>query len=149
VLLAKMVYSEDDLLMYDVEEENEAQPDRPEDVKPRFHKARVVGGGGGGGGGADQGDEGGGAEEEEGEEEWDEDEDDEDDDDDDDEGHEWNLRKCSASSLDVLARNFGSTPEFMQTLLPLLQQKLSSPNWVERYHSALISHACLYMADCL
>ena len=144
-----MVYSDDDLLMYDVEEENEEQPDRPEDVKPRFHKARVVGGGGGGGGsGADQGDEGGGAEEEEGEEEWDEDED-EDDDDDDDEGHEWNLRKCSASSLDVLARTFGSTPEFMQTLLPLLQQKLSSPNWVERYHSAWISHACLYMADCL
>ena len=40
--------------------------------------------------------------------------------DDDDEVAEWNLRKCSASGLDILAGTFGQA--VLPTLLPLLQE---------------------------
>ena len=42
LLLQKMVYSEDDIVIFEAEEQeqNESVPDRPEDIKPIFHKAK-------------------------------------------------------------------------------------------------------------
>ncbi|GAC74411.1 nuclear transport receptor Karyopherin-beta2/Transportin [Moesziomyces antarcticus T-34] len=62
-------------------------------------------------------------------EEDDFDEDDEDDEDDD--GiSDWNLRKCSAAALDVMAVNFGD--ELLEILLPYLKERLFSDDWLQR-----------------
>ena len=61
--------------------------------------------------------------------------DDEDDDDDDDDGSgvnadqatEWNLRKCSAAALDVLSNVFREA--ILPTLLPILREMLFHGNW--------------------
>ncbi|OBZ69869.1 Transportin-1, partial [Grifola frondosa] len=69
-------------------------------------------------------------------EEFDEDEDDEGFDDlDDDEfaeemSTEWNLRKCAAAALDVLAVRFG--PDLLNVLLEPLKTKLWSEEWLQR-----------------
>ena len=102
-----MVYTEEELSVLCPTEDNESVPDRPEDIKPRFARSSKSGGqsSSGGGGG-----------------------DDDDDDDDDDDGGgfsdntEWNLRKCAAFSLDMLAGVFRD--RLLPPLLPLLTQKL-------------------------
>mmetsp|Transcript_74295 Transcript_74295/g.124000 ORF Transcript_74295/g.124000 Transcript_74295/m.124000 type:complete len:895 (+) Transcript_74295:39-2723(+) len=132
VLLKGMVYSEVDLLVLGAEDEDdEQQPDRPEDIRPRFHRSRFHGGSteGGGAGGDD-----------------DEDEDEEEDDGDDDaEVAEWNLRKCSASGLDILAGTFREA--ILPTLLPLLQERLASSEWEIRESGILalgaIAEGCI------
>jgi transportin-1 len=102
-LLKSMVYSDLDLAIMGAaeEEENENIPDREEDIRPRFHSARVAGDGG-----------------ESDEEEVD------DDDWDDEDATAWNLRKCSASSLDKLAVVYRDG--ILASLLPLLSQALSA-----------------------
>jgi transportin-1 len=158
VLLNGMVYSEEDILIYDNDDDDDEHvADRPEDVKPRFHKSRVMGGGGGdgaggaGGGGAAEGGAGavaggGGGEEEEEEEDDDEDDDEDEDWDDDDDVSEWNLRKCSASGLDVLAGTFHDA--VLPTLLPMLQERLASPQWEVRESGILalgaIAEGCMH-----
>ncbi|DAZ98316.1 TPA: hypothetical protein N0F65_008902 [Lagenidium giganteum] len=109
LLFERMVYSEEDLIEFEAEEknQNESVPDRPEDIKPIFHRK-----------GGDHRREDG-----EGQEDDDEDDEDLDDDDDDDSNLEWNLRRCSAASLDNLANGYGN--EILPTLLPLLQHRLS------------------------
>ena len=133
--------------MLEEEDNNEEQPDRPEDVKPRFHKARVVSG---------KTREGEGREPHDGEDgavastakrsiSEDDDEEESDDDDDDDEVSDWNLRKCSASGLDVLAGTFREA--VLPALLPLLQERLASPCWEVRESGILalgaIAEGCL------
>ncbi|CCA70510.1 related to importin beta-2 subunit (transportin) [Serendipita indica DSM 11827] len=126
VLLDSMVYSEEEILMNpDAEEDDNANvPDKGEDMKPRHYSGRTHGlereeksdaaNGQPAGSGAD-----------------DEDDDyDEDYDDDEDMSTEWNLRKCAAAALDVLAVRFGNT--LLQPLLPHLKEKLWSPDWVQR-----------------
>ena len=145
VLLKGMVYSEEDIIFFDTDENNEAQPDRAEDVKPRFHKARVVAGSGSGSGsGEDAGAAGAAGAAEDGDDDDDDDYDDDDDDDDDDVS-EWNLRKCSASGLDVLAGTFRE--QVLPTLLPMLQERLASPQWEVRESGILalgaIAEGCL------
>ena len=51
VLLNGMVYSEVDIMILQGDDDDEGVEDRPEEMKPRFHRSRVVGGDGGGGGG--------------------------------------------------------------------------------------------------
>jgi hypothetical protein len=83
-----MIYTELDLLILGGDEEDEAVADRPEDIRPRFHTTKergVLGGISDPNGGNDE---------------------DDDDDDDDEELSDWNLRKCSAASLDTLANVF-------------------------------------------
>jgi len=77
-------------------------------------------------------------------------EDDDDDDDDDDdyefEGHaDWNLRKCAASSLDLLSNIFGN--DLLQSLLPEIQSRMQpNKDWWERECAILaigaISEGC-------
>ncbi|CAJ0587206.1 unnamed protein product, partial [Mesorhabditis spiculigera] len=106
VLIKCMRYSENDIHIlkgYD-DTEDAMVPDRAEDIKPRFHRART------------QGQEGTADGEEE---------------DDDDEGNtEWNIRKCAAASLDVLSSIFGD--EMLPILMPILQQALQHPEWQVR-----------------
>lgn len=116
VLVKGMRYSEIDIILLkgDVEEDDMI-PDREEDIRPRFHKSRTHTSNkasGEDGHGLENGD----------------------DDDDDDNGlddesslSDWNLRKCSAAALDVLANVFKE--ECLPILLPILKETLFHPQW--------------------
>ena len=107
VLVRGMKYSEIDIILLrgDVDENDENVPDREEDVKPRFHRSRTH----------HQGNN--------------ENMDDDDDDglDDDSSLSDWNLRKCSAAALDVLANVF--LTELLPVLLPILKETLFHTEW--------------------
>ncbi|XP_044047247.1 transportin-2 isoform X1 [Siniperca chuatsi] len=119
ILVNGMKYSEIDIILLkgDVEED-EAIPDSEQDIKPRFHKSRTVT-----------------LQHEGGEGEEGEDIDD-DEDDDDDTLSDWNLRKCSAAALDVLANVFRE--ELLPHLLPLLKGLLFHPDWVIKESGILV-----------
>ncbi|KAI1726802.1 HEAT-like repeat domain-containing protein [Ditylenchus destructor] len=114
VLIKCMKYSENDicLLKGDVEDDSNI-PDRAEDIKPRFHRARTQGLSS-----ADHGPSESAASSKG---------DDDDEDDDDDSSTEWNLRKCAAASLDVLSGIFGDP--FLDHLLPILKDTLFHQRW--------------------
>uniref|UniRef100_A0A915E4P1 Transportin-1 n=1 Tax=Ditylenchus dipsaci TaxID=166011 RepID=A0A915E4P1_9BILA len=116
VLLKCMKYSEADICMLkgDVEDDSNV-PDRAEDIKPRFHRARTQGMNA-----PDHSTAGDGAETSTQNEEDEADEDD-------DSCTEWNLRKCAAASLDVLSGIFGDT--FLDHLLPILKDTLFHQRW--------------------
>ena len=125
VLLDSMVYSPEDLMwLEDDVEDDHAVPDQKEDIKPRHYggrahgleKENIPGEANGQAGGSGEGD--------------DEEEEEEDYDDDEDMSTEWNLRKCAAAALDVLAVRFGNG--LLQPLLPHLKEKLWSPDWKQR-----------------
>ena len=129
ILLERMVYSQDEIEDFDARlEDDQAVPDRPEEIAPIFHHSKKDGGGGGGGGA------GGGGED-----------DDDDDDDDDAEVSAWTLRKCAANGLDNIAAEFGD--EILPLLLQRLQDKLQSTgHWAIRESAILalgaISDGC-------
>ncbi|XP_069126883.1 transportin-1-like isoform X1 [Argopecten irradians] len=114
VLVKGMKYSEIDIILLkgDVEED-EMVPDKESDIKPRFHKSRThsqkhqdgeeVGNGTNDGELSDDGF------------------------DDDDSLSDWNLRKCSAAALDVLANVFRE--EILPILLPILKETLFHNDW--------------------
>jgi transportin-1 len=122
-----MIYSQSDLdWLGATDEADENVPDRVEDIKPRNfgksshgheHQSTDSPSNGAAANGA-----------------TDDDEDDESDyydsDDEDDPSSEWNLRKCSAAALDVMALNFGD--DLLQILLPTLRDKLFSVDWLEK-----------------
>jgi len=107
VLVRGMKYSEIDIILLrgDVEED-ENVPDREEDMKPRFHRSRSHHANNTGDG---------------------EDDDDDDGLDDDSSLSDWNLRKCSAAALDVLANVF--LTELLPVLLPILKETLFHAEW--------------------
>ncbi|KAI1290217.1 Transportin-1 [Halotydeus destructor] len=118
ILMRRMRYSEIDVILLkgDVEED-EMIPDKEEDIKPRFHRSKThtqkhVNTEGGGSG--DAGD--------------DSDEDYDDDDDHDGALGDWNLRKCSAAALDVLANVFHD--DLLTDVLPILKETLFHTDWI-------------------
>ncbi|CAK4070930.1 unnamed protein product [Aphanomyces euteiches] len=127
LLLSRMVYSQETIAQFELEEEeqNESVPDRPEDIKPIFHKSKHSHEGG----------------------------DDDDDDDDDDDGYtadddveQWSLRKSAAAGLDTLSHAFGV--DILPILLPLLQERLSNTgHWCVRESGILalgaIAEGCM------
>ncbi|OZJ02963.1 hypothetical protein BZG36_04519 [Bifiguratus adelaidae] len=126
VLLKGMVYSDIDIMTLGGDEDDAAVPDSDQDIKPRHHRAKTV---------SHERTEADGAQgqaqpkaadddEDEGEDDYD------DDDDDDDLYSEWNLRKCSAAALDVLATVF--TDRLLEILLPHLKDQLWSQDWKTR-----------------
>ena len=137
VLVKGMKYSEIDIIILkgDVEED-ELIPDRDEDIKPRFHKSRthtLKTDGAQGSADGDIGDIG-------------------DSDDDDDDGlvddsnlSDWNLRKCSAAALDILANVFKD--EILPVLLPILKETLAHEQWVVKESGILalgaIAEGCM------
>eukprot|EP00727_Mastigamoeba_balamuthi_P011572 m51a1_g7037 putative transportin-1-like isoform x1 (1172) ;mRNA; f:95930-102268 len=108
MLLERMVYDEADIAVYEQEEKDTLaglrQHTADKDIRPQL---------GGSSGGAKRGDM--------------DDEDEAGDDDDDDaynEPSEWNIRKCSAAGLDVIAGVFGD--DLLPHLLPHVQAKLNA-----------------------
>uniref|UniRef100_A0A1I7VX50 Transportin-1 n=1 Tax=Loa loa TaxID=7209 RepID=A0A1I7VX50_LOALO len=112
VLVRCMRYSDVDVavLKGDIDEEDGAIPDRQQDIKPRFHRAKTQ------------------MQTQKKSDTAVEESMDDDDDGDDDSSTEWNLRKCSAASLDVLSSIFND--DFLPTLLPILKETLFHNNWL-------------------
>ncbi|XP_016430476.1 transportin-1 [Sinocyclocheilus rhinocerous] len=119
VLVNGMKYSEIDIILLkgDVEED-EAIPDNEQDIRPRFHRSRTV------------------AQQHEGGDSIEEEDDDEDDLDDDETISDWNLRKCSAAALDVLANVFRD--DLLLHILPLLKELLFHPEWLIKESGILV-----------
>lgn len=153
VLLDGMRYSESDLEWLGADDAaDESVPDRAEDIKPRFHgrkeHSQLQQQAGASNGQAESSAAGaGGAKSPEDGEDDDEyyDSDADDDDDDDDFAGEWNIRKCSAAALDVMAVSFGD--DMLQVLLPMLRDKLFSEDWLQRESGILalgaIAEGCM------
>ncbi|KAJ7503141.1 armadillo-type protein [Mycena galericulata] len=131
VLLDCMVYGEDDLLWLEGDAEDAAVPDKDTDIKPRHY-------GSGKTHGLERDDSGAAPKATRigayGEETIDSDEEDEYDLDDEDFADEmsteWNLRKCAAAALDVLAVRFSG--DLLNVLLGPLKEKLWSNDWLQR-----------------
>ncbi|KAG0742794.1 hypothetical protein G6F57_010403 [Rhizopus arrhizus] len=119
-LLKGMVYSEMDLLTLGGDEDDAHIADSEQDIKPRFHKASVV----------EHNDQEEKKADDEGDDEDDEDDDEFDEFEDDEFYGEWNLRKCSAATLDVLCTSFKA--EVVHILIPLLKSELESADWLHR-----------------
>uniref|UniRef100_A0A8C1LZQ3 Transportin 1 n=1 Tax=Cyprinus carpio TaxID=7962 RepID=A0A8C1LZQ3_CYPCA len=119
VLVNGMKYSEIDIILLkgDVEED-EAIPDNEQDIRSRFHRSRTV------------------AQQHEGGDSIEEEEDDEDDLDDDETISDWNLRKCSAAALDVLANVFRD--DLLLHILPLLKELLFHQEWLIKESGILV-----------
>ena len=127
-----MKYSEIDIILLkgDVEEDATV-PDRTEDIKPRFHKSRHTI-----------------RPEPMGESSQGDDFQDDDSDDlleDDSSLSDWNLRKCSAAALDVLANVFRD--EMLHVILPILKETLFHQEWEIRESGILalgaIAEGCM------
>ncbi|KAJ8670378.1 hypothetical protein QAD02_001637 [Eretmocerus hayati] len=118
VLVKGMRYSQLDIILLkgDVEQEDDMIPDREEDIRPRFHRSRTH---------HSQaatnrhGDENGSHD--------DQDLDSDDGGDDDSSLSDWNLRKCSAAALDMLAGVFKE--DLLPVLLPILKETLFHQDW--------------------
>ncbi|TMS32640.1 hypothetical protein L596_000457 [Steinernema carpocapsae] len=112
ILVKCMRYSPHDIVLLKGDEDDFMVPDKDQDIKPRFHRAKTH------------------VQKHnmDGENSIPSGEDDDDgDDDDEDSMTEWNLRKCSAASLDVMSGIFGD--EFLVTLLPILREILFHERW--------------------
>lgn len=139
VLLESMVYSEDDVLRLEAEAEDAEEEDREQDIRPQF----ATGKGAKSAGGVSN-------------ITYDDDDDlsegeleDEDDEDEDDPEVQWNLRKCSAAALDVLASVFHQ-PVFESTL-PYLKENLNNAAWANRESAVLaigaIADGCMEVVE--
>lgn len=126
ILVRGMRYSELDIVLLKGNEEvDDMIPDREDEIRPRFHKSRTVK--------ADTQSE-------------DAEEDDLDDLLDDDTSlSEWNLRKCSAAALDVLANVFRE--DCLPIVLPILKDTLFHQEWVIKESGVLalgaIAEGCM------
>ncbi|XP_077285627.1 transportin 1 isoform X2 [Arctopsyche grandis] len=114
VLVHGMRYSDIDIILLkgDVEDEDGNVPDRDQDIRPRFHRSRThtVRHTGADAEGGDSDSESEGTAEDDGA------------------LSDWNLRKCSAAALDVLASVFGS--DLLPVLFPILNDTLFHTDWV-------------------
>src|ERR1700722_6252408 len=132
VLLDCMQYGEDDLMWLEGDaEEDGAIPDSSTDIKPRHYGAKSHGFERDAD--ADDGQQKpkvGAYGEEIAEDDGDDDDYDLDDEFADELSTEWNLRKCAAAALDVLAVRFGA--DLLAVLLGPLKDKLWSSQWLER-----------------
>ncbi|ETN63269.1 importin beta-2 [Anopheles darlingi] len=151
VLVRGMKYCDIDIIILkgDVEED-EMIPDREEDIKPRFHKSRThtqkfSGSVAGGAIGVGGGDGSGAARSMDANDEDDEIDDPYDEMDDDTNLSDWNLRKCSAAALDLLANVFKD--DFLPILLPILKETLFHQEWVVKESGILalgaIAEGCM------
>lgn len=128
VLLHSMHYSDMDLMYLDTDDEDDANvPDRPEDIKPHIlgskaHTNERVEESANGTTTKGRGDLQGA--------EDDEDDYDDEFDEEDEIYTEWNLRKCAAAALDVMACTYAQ--DMMVVLLPYLKEKLMSEDWLDR-----------------
>jgi len=132
VLLDCMVYGEDDLLWLEGDAEDATVPDKDTDIKPRHYggKAHVFERDPTETSGQLQKPRVGAYGEVTIESDEEEDYDDYDDDFAEEMSTEWNLRKCAAAALDVLAVRFSG--DLLNVLLAHLKEKLWSHDWLQR-----------------
>lgn len=132
VLLDCMIYGEDDLLWLEGDADDAAIPDKETDIKPRHYGGKTHGFERESNGDSTGKPRIGAYGEELNDDEEDEDEGFDEDDDDfaDEMTTEWNLRKCAAAALDVLAVRFGG--DLLNHLLEPLKLKLWSSDWLQR-----------------
>ncbi|PRD25772.1 UNVERIFIED_CONTAM: Tnpo1 [Trichonephila clavipes] len=108
-LVRGMKYSELDIILLKVDvEQDEMIPDREEDIRPRFHKSKTHS-------------------QKHMDDNTENDTESDDGLDDDSSLSDWNLRKCSAAALDVLASVFHE--ELLPVLLPILRETLFHQDW--------------------
>lgn len=123
ILMRRMRYSEIDILLLKGDlEEDEMIPDKEEDIKPRFHKSRTHTQRHSQRSMEDGGDNDG-------------EEDESDDDEENGQLSDWNLRKCSAAALDVLANVFHD--ELLPEVLPILKETLFHADWIVKESAIL------------
>lgn len=128
-LLSKMIYSDELLVLMEILDERDAASvaDRAEDVRPNMAKlkehtvSKKTSNGS---------------------------ESDGDSDDDEDELEQWNLRRCAAATLDALSLAYPG--DVIAVALPILQEKIVSPEWPTREAAILafgaISTSCIELA---
>lgn len=150
VLLAGMVYGEEDAIRLGGDENNADVEDRPEDIKPQFAQTKA-----GRGVVSIKDDESNpGTPQRNGtpqpkpdlsDGEVEDDDDDEDEWDDEEPEDAWSLRKCSAAALDVFAVQYRST--VFNIILPYLKENLSHSLWPKREAAVLalgaIAEGCM------
>ncbi|CAL1275016.1 unnamed protein product [Larinioides sclopetarius] len=108
-LVRGMKYSELDIILLKVDvEQDDMIPDREEDIRPRFHKSKTHS-------------------QKHMDDNTENDTESDDGLDDDSSLSDWNLRKCSAAALDVLASVFHE--ELLPVLLPILRETLFHQDW--------------------
>jgi len=132
VLLDCMVYGEDDLLWLEGDAEDATVPDKETDIKPRHYggKAHVFQRDAAETGDQPQKPRVGAYGEVTIESDEEEEYDDYDDDFAEEMSTEWNLRKCAAAALDILAVRFSG--DLLSVLLTHLKEKLWSQDWLQR-----------------
>ncbi|OAL05080.1 ARM repeat-containing protein [Phaeosphaeriaceae sp. SRC1lsM3a] len=149
VLLSSMVYSEDEILRLEGEEEDYEQEDRQEDIRPNFAAAKAGRLAPANGENATSAN---GMPAPTDDDDLSEGEIDDFDDDDDEFGdpeEQWNLRKCSAAALDVLAGVFHEA--VFEATLPYLTENLSHAEWPNREAAVLalgaIADGCMSVVE--
>lgn len=148
VLLAGMVYGEDEVFRLGGDENNADVEDRAEDIKPQFAQTKA------GRGVTSEKEEDPGTPQANGtpsknadlsDGEIEDDDEDEDEWDDEDPENAWSLRKCSAAALDVFAVNYHSA--VFNIILPYLKENLSHSLWPKREAAVLalgaIAEGCM------
>ena len=138
VLLAGMVYGEDEIAELGGDRDNADEEDRVEDLKPKFAAAKVGRGIASSGqvNGTDTPDRTSTPRNDLSDGEVDESDEEEDDlNEEGDPEDLWSLRKCSAAALDVMAVNFGEA--VFLVILPYLKENLSHPKWPKREAAVL------------
>ncbi|KAK6458048.1 putative importin, protein [Scheffersomyces xylosifermentans] len=145
ILLAKMVYSEEDIFLMEITDskDNADIADKDEDIKPQNAKskeAHAVA--------SNNNNNNSNGKVKNSDDDSDSEYDDEDEEDEDSELDQWSLRKCSAATLDILSLNLPG--EVLEVTLPILQEKIVSQEWPVREATILafgaISKSCLELA---
>lgn len=130
VLLQSMIYSEDDIILLDTDADDAAVPDKASDIKPHLLSSKAHTNERAEDANGDSSQQAGAGKSRDAADDEESDEEDYDEDEDDEAYTEWNLRKCSAAALDVMAVAFET--EMLEVLLPYLKQKLFSTDWLDR-----------------
>lgn len=131
VLLAKMVFLDEEIFLFQISDEKDDArvADKDDDIRPNMVKSK-------------QGHSIGKKNVQESDSE-------DESDDSDDEVELWNLRRCAASTLDVLSLDFPQ--DVIEVSLPILQQNIVSSEWPVRESSILafgaISKSCIDLAS--
>ena len=135
VLLECMVYSGEDIALLGAESDDEEEDDKQEDIKPAFAK-KDQRRNANGDASAEQSDNENAYQKLAGiDDELEEGEVDESEDGDENPDEKWTLRKCSAASLDVFAKDFRG-PVF-EAIFPYLSQNLKHAEWPQREAAVL------------
>lgn len=151
VLLSSMVYSEDDILRLEGEEEDFDVDDREQDIKPTFAASKAGRLTSANGESTSDANGSTAPQAESVDDDLSDGEIDDFDDDDEfgDPEEQWNLRKCSAAALDVLASVFHEA--VFQATLPYLHENLSHSEWTNRESAVLalgaIADGCMEVVE--